>query len=257
VRAGEDVHLDAVRRHKDGRLVDVALSMSPMRDDVGNIVGISSIITDISERKARERHIEFLMREVSHRSKNQLAVVQAIAGQTARHSEDVKDFQTRFAERLGAMARTQDLLVARQWQGGLISDLVGAQLAPYAADEGSSRMEMEGPEVELTPDALHNITLALHELATNAAKYGALSTPDGKVVVSWGLTGTGEARRFHIEWRELNGPPVAPPHSKGFGHVVIEDMVASSLHGEVKLDFAPDGLRWTLDIPTAYVRNAK
>ena len=208
---------------------------------------------DISERKAREKHIEFLMRELSHRSKNLLAVVQAIAGQTARYSDSMNEFQTRFSQRLHAMARAQDLLVARNWEGAQLVDLVRSQMAPFTEDV-SERIEMSGPELDLRPDAVHSITLALHELATNAAKYGALSVPDGRVAVSWQLANAdADGPRFRMSWRERSGPPVSAPDRKGFGHVVIADMVGNALRGNVDLRFEPDGLRWTLDAPAASV----
>ena len=253
-RAGAVVHEDAVLRHKDGRPIEVSVSVAPMYDDNHNLVGISAIISDIGERRARERHIEFLMREVSHRSKNLLAVVQAIAGQTARHSPSVEEFQERFSQRVAAMARSQDLLVSSNWAGATIADLVRLQLAPFT-EEMSSRIEVSGPRLELKPDAMHSITLALHELATNAAKYGALSVPDGRVAVDWALSGaqTSEEERFRMSWRECGGPPVAPPTKKGFGHVVISEMVASSLHGHVTLDYAREGLLWAIDAPRSSV----
>jgi PAS domain S-box-containing protein len=176
VRAGQTVHADVGRRRKDGRLIEVAINVAPMYDDAGRLVGISSMNRDISERKARERHIEFLMRELAHRSKNLLAVVQAIAGQTARNSPSVEEFQQRFSQRIFAMALSHDLLLARNWKGAAMADLVRAQLAPFA-DEVSSRILASGPELEVKPEAVQSITLALHELATNAAKYGALSVP--------------------------------------------------------------------------------
>jgi len=253
VRAGRAVHRDVQRKHKDGHMVDVSISVAPMYDDAGRLVGISSIVADIGERKARETHIEFLMRELSHRSKNLLAVVQAIAGQTARYSASTDEFQARFSQRLHAMARAQDLLVARNWEGALLSDLVRSQLAPFTEDV-AARIEMSGPEQELRPDAVHSLTLALHELATNAAKYGALSVPEGKVAIDWRIDGGGpDDSRFHMSWQEHGGPAVSQPDRKGFGHVVISDMVATALRGRVDLEFQPVGLRWTLDAPAANV----
>lgn len=254
VRGGKTVYADVVRRHRDGRLLDVSISVAPMYDEAGVLVGISAIVRDIGERKARERHIEFLMRELAHRSKNLLAVVQAIAGQTARHSETLAQFQTRFLQRVHALARSQDLLVAREWRGVDLAELVRVQLAPFA-DETSSRVEVGGPPIQLRPDLVHAITLAVHELATNAAKYGALSVPEGHVAIAWETDdGSGSREpRFRISWRESNGPPVTPPSRRGFGHVVITDMVASSLRGAVTLDYAREGLRWTLDMPGASV----
>ena len=251
VRSGSTVHADVVRRYKDGRLIDVSANIAPMHDDAGRLVGISSINRDIGERKARERHIEFLMRELAHRSKNMLAVVQAIAGQTARSSPNMEEFQTRFAHRIAAMARSQDLLVERNWKSAAMSELVRAQLAPFA-DEASSRIAIVGPDLDLKPDAVHSLTLALHELATNAAKYGALSVPEGRVAIAWDLGGGSATvgRRFGMSWRESNGPPVTPPARKGFGHVVISQMVAISLRGQVTLDYAQDGLSWAIDVPS-------
>jgi PAS domain S-box-containing protein len=253
VRQGEVVHADIVRRHKDGHLIDASINVAPMYDEAGRLVGISSVNRDIAERKARERHIDFLMRELAHRSKNLLAVVQAIASQTVRHSGDLEEFQERFSERIAAMSRTQDLLVARDWQGTSLAELVDAQLAPFAEAE-SPRIESSGPELEIKASVVQSITLALHELATNAAKYGALSVHDGRVAIAWKLADGKEGeRRLNISWRESGGPPVAPPARKGFGHIVISEMVASALRGEVKLDYAPTGLSWTIDMPAAAV----
>jgi PAS domain S-box-containing protein len=253
VRAGETVHADVLRRHKDGRLIDVSINVAPMYDEAGHLVGISSMSRDISERKARERHIEFLLRELSHRSKNLLAVVQAVAGQTARHSPSVEAFQASFADRVQAMSRAQDLLTARNWGGAMIADLVEAQLAPFIETAGA-RIAMAGPDLQLKPDVVHGVSLALYELATNAAKYGALSVPDGQVAIDWELDApaAGE-RRFRMSWRESGGPAVREPDRKGFGHIVINQMVATALRGEVGLDFAPDGVTWTLDAPAAAV----
>ena len=252
-RAGAVVHGDTVLRAKDGHSIDVSLSVAPMYDEDRRLVGISAIVSDVRERRARERHIEFLMREVSHRSKNLLAVVQAIAGQTARHSPDLDAFQQRFSERISAMARSQDLLVGNNWTGASVTDLVRTQLAPFA-EAASSRIEVAGPRLELNPNAVHSLTLALHELATNAAKYGALSVAEGRLAITWEVSGPETADgRFRMSWREHNGPRVAPPSRKGFGHVVISEMMAASLHGEVKLDYACDGLSWSIDAPRSSV----
>jgi PAS domain S-box-containing protein len=253
VRAGETVHADVLRRHKDGHLIDVSINVAPMYDEAGHLVGISSMNRDISDRKERERHIEFLMRELSHRSKNLLAVVQAVAGQTARHSQSVEAFQASFADRVQAMSRAQDLLTARNWGGVTIAELAQTQLAPFIERAGS-RIAMAGPDLQLNPDIVHGISLALYELATNAAKYGALSVPDGRVTIAWELDApSANDRRFRMSWRETGGPAVREPERKGFGHIVINQMVAASLRGEVALDFAPDGVAWRLDAPAATV----
>jgi PAS domain S-box-containing protein len=254
IRAGEAVSGDVVRRHKDGSLIDVFISVAPMVDEFGRVAGVSAIISDIAERKGRERHIEFLMRELSHRSKNLLAVVQAIAGQTAHHTPDFDRFQARFAERLHAMARSQDLLVDSDWRGARVSEVLRTQLAPFA-DEWVTRVAMAGPDVQLKPDAVQSLALAVHELATNAAKYGALSTPNGRIAIDWQWSGAGNGaeRRLRMTWRECDGPPVQRPERHGFGHVVIEQMVASSLHAEVKLEYRSEGLFWSLDAPADHI----
>ncbi|HWB47022.1 MAG TPA: HWE histidine kinase domain-containing protein [Hyphomicrobiaceae bacterium] len=254
IRAGETVSGDVVRRHKDGSLIDVFISVAPMVEESGRVTGISAIISDVAERKGRERQIEFLMRELSHRSKNMLAVVQAVAGQTARHTPDFEAFQARFAERLHAMARSQDLLVESDWRGAHLSQVLRTQLAPFA-DEWETRVAMSGPNVQLKPDCVQSLALAVHELATNAAKYGALSAPAGRIVIDWELSGGGNGaeRRLRVTWRERNGPRVEPPDRHGFGQVVIEQMVASSLHAEVKLEYRSDGLFWSLDAPAEYI----
>jgi two-component sensor histidine kinase len=152
------------------------------------------------------------------------------------------------------MARSQDLLLARNWKGAAMGELVQAQLAPFT-DKSSSRIAVAGPDLELKPDAVHGLTLALNELATNAAKYGALSVPEGRVAIAWEVGGGSATAgpRFRMSWRESNGPPVTQPTRKGFGHVVISQMVASSLRGQVTLDYAQDGLSWAIDAPSASV----
>jgi PAS domain S-box-containing protein len=245
VSSGTAVHRDVQRRHKDGHLIDVSISVAPMYDDAGRVVGISSIVSDIGERKAREKQIQFLMRAVI--AQNLLAVVQAIAGQTA-------------LRRRPGRVRTRSRSACTPWRepgtGGWLgrgSRLVRSQLAPFT-EEVSTRIEMSGPELDLRPDAVHNLTLALHELATNAAKYGALSVPDGRVAVDWEVAdGEPDDLRFRMSWREHSGPPVRPPDRKGFGHVVIADMVGSALRGHVQLLFESSGVRWKLDVPAASV----
>jgi PAS domain S-box-containing protein len=257
VRSGETVQQDAVRRRKDGKLIHVAVTITPMYSDNGMLIGFSSIVRDISERKEREKQIELLIRELSHRSKNLLAVIQAVAAQIALHSNNFEEFRARFAQRLQAISQSQDLLVGHQWQRAAVIDIVGSQLSPFV-DIKSSHVEMQGPDLRLTAKAVYSISLALHELATNAVKYGALSVPDGKVTVHWRDGGRENgSRRFSMTWRESDGPPVSPPSRTGFGHVVIQHLVAESLNGEVAIDFAASGFSWRLDIPGAYIANTE
>jgi PAS domain S-box-containing protein len=257
VRRGETVQQDAVHRRKDGKLIDVAVNVTPMYSDSGMLIGYSSIVRDISERKTREKQIEFLIRELSHRSKNLLAVIQAVAAQIALHSNNFDEFRARFAQRLQAISQSQDLLVGHHWQRAAVTDIVGSQLSSFV-DIKSSRVEMQGPDLKLTAKAVYSISLALHELATNAVKYGALSVPDGKVTIHWKDRGReNESRRFSMTWRECGGPLVSAPSQTGFGHVVIQHLVAESLNGEVAIDFAARGFSWRLDIPGAYLANGE
>ena len=203
------------------------------------------------ELKRRREHSEFLMRELAHRAKNQLAVVKGMALQTARQSNNVEQFVSQFSQRIQALAGSQDLLVQQNWQGAWLSDLVRAHLELFAA---GNRATIEGPQVFLDANAVQNIGFALHELGTNASKHGALSTPQGRVSVTW--RGPTKDGRLHLEWVERQGPPVQPPDRRGFGYLVITDLVAQALQGSSKLEFELDGVRWSLDIPASHVLNA-
>jgi len=220
------------------------------RSTDGKARHLVNIVTDVTDRKKAEDHIQLLMREISHRSKNLLAVIQAIAAQTARSAGTIEEFEMRFATRLQGLAASHDLLVNEGWRGAPLAELVRQQLAPFA-EAGSTRLVLSGPEVLVTAEAAQAIGLALHELATNAIKYGALSAPAGKVTVSWEFEAGGDnSGRLRLSWVEADGPPVTKPSRKGFGHIVIERMVAESLDGEIAMEFAPRGLRWSLSIPT-------
>jgi two-component sensor histidine kinase len=196
------------------------------------------------ERDDRESHVRLIMRELSHRSKNLLAIVLAIARQTARHTTSFGDFEARFGSRIQALADAHDLLVEQQWGGGSLDDLVTAQLSAFDIDKVCRR----GEPIMLRTEAVQNVALALHELATNASKYGALSVPQGRVKIEWAMQ-NGEAgeRSLRLTWREVGGPPVAPPPQKGFGCFVLERATLNAL-GEGGLEFNADGLQWTCNI---------
>src|SRR5258708_184643 len=208
------------------------------------VVSFVGTVQDITERKEREEKEHLLMREINHRAKNMLSVVDAIAHQTATRNPE--DFIERFSERIQALSANQDLLVRNEWNGVEIADLVRAQLAHFA-DLIGSRIAMHGPKLRLNPASAQAIGLALHELATNAGKYGALSTDTGRVEVSWGTDGD----TLTISWTERDGPPVSAPKRRGFGTVVMEAMAARSVNGKVDLDYAPSGLTWRLACPAA------
>ena len=203
-----------------------------------------SMAYDATERKAQEDQIFFLMREVNHRAKNMLSLVQAIARQTA--AREPEDFVGRFNERIRALAANQDLLVRNEWQGVDVGDLVTAQLAHFA-DLVGSRIAMDGPRLRLNAAAAQAIGMAMHELATNAGKYGALSVDAGRVDVRWRVEGD----TFMMSWAERNGPSVSPPKRRGFGSTVVDLMVRQTVNGEVQLDYIASGVVWNLTCPAA------
>ena len=215
----------------------------------GKAQHLVSIVTDVTDRKAAEDHIQFLMHEISHRSKNLLMVIQSIARRTARTAGSMEEFERRFERRLQGLAASHDVLVRENWQGAPLADLVRQQMLPFAGIQ-SSRIALAGPDVVLTAEAAQALGLALHELATNAIKYGALSAPSGKVRVSWSFVGeTSAPRALLLNWIEQGGPQVTPPERKGFGHVVIGEMVERSLAAKVAMDFAAEGLNWSVSLP--------
>jgi PAS domain S-box-containing protein len=210
---------------------------------------VYGVSMDITERKEHEAHVRFLMSEISHRSKNLLAVVQAIAAQTARASSSSADFAADFSARLKSLASSVDLLVQQEWRGVSMKELVHSQLGHYAGT--SARVAIKGPNVLLTPLSAQYLGMALHELSTNAVKYGALSGSEGHITIAWRLRKMRDKQRFQMTWVERGGPPASPPQHQGFGHLVIERMVAEALQGKVKLEFATPGLSWSLDADAA------
>jgi len=210
------------------------------------IVGTVQDITEAKEREAertrQQEKEELLMREVNHRAKNMLSVVDVIARQTA--AGDPEYFIESFSERIQALAANQDLLDRNAWQGAEVDELVRVQLLHFS-DLIGSRIVFEGPRLALNPGTVQAIGLAVHELGTNAAKYGALSTDAGHVDVCWRVDGD----VFQMTWTESAGPPVSAPTSCGFGTIVMQKMVEKTVGGDVHLDFAPSGLTWRLRCP--------
>ena len=211
--------------------------------------GLSVYFRDISDRKLAEERQRLLVNELNHRVKNALATVQAIAAQTLRRDEVPAEARARFTERLMALARANDVLVASDWQGASLAAIAAQVASPYADLGEAERFRIEGPPMQLSANAATAMALALHELATNAAKYGALSWPEGRVELVWDLDGAGEARRFRLSWREAGGPQVSPPSRIGFGTRLIERGLAGELKATVAMDYAPTGLVCTLSAP--------
>jgi PAS domain S-box-containing protein len=250
LKRGERIdHYETTRVTKDGRQIDISLTVSPVHDKAGKVVGASKMARDVTERKRAEEHVRFLMRELSHRTKNMMAVVQAIAWQTVRKSLDLEDFEERFTQRLEALARSHDLLVKRDWQGVALEDLVRAQLEPFV-DSATERLAMHGPPLLLRPQAAQDLGMALHELATNASKYGALSVPTGTIEIGWTVDGgTAEDERLLMTWRESGGPMVSPPVRAGFGSTVITRTLRNTFKGKAEPEYRAGGLSWELAAP--------
>jgi PAS domain S-box-containing protein len=206
------------------------------------IVSVVGTVADITEHKEREEREHLLMCEVSHRVRNMLSVVNAIAHQTAANSS--KDFLDRFSERIEALSANQSLLILNDWRGVGLRDLVHAQLAHFECLVGS-RIIVHGPELVLKPASAQAIGLALHELATNAGKYGALSTDAGRIDVCW----KADSDTFTMSWTERGGPHVSAPGRRGFGTTVLESMTERSVGGVVNLDYSPSGMTWHLSCP--------
>jgi PAS domain S-box-containing protein len=230
------------------------LHLEPMRDVSGNITGISGAAVDITERKQGEAHLRLLLRELTHRSKNLLAVIQAMARQTAKHGGTVQSFVERFGERVQALARAHDLLVAESWRSVSLRDLVHSQLAHYL-DREPDLIAIDGPEIKLRPEAAQSLGLALHELATNAAKHGAMSKSGGRVEISWQDSAKAGMPRdgFELVWREHGGPKVASPKRRGFGSMAIEQNLSRAIDADVRLDFAAGGVTCRIQVPRSQI----
>jgi two-component sensor histidine kinase len=190
------------------------------------------------------------MKELAHRAKNQLSVVQALARLISRRSTSINSFQARFLPRLEGLSRSIDVLTQRDWRGAGLKDLIAAHLDIFSTD-AAARYKLSGPDILVKPAAVERLGLALHELATNASKYGALSLPGGVVRVDWRIDRAEDRNEFTMIWREEGGPPVTAPSQTGFGHVLIEDMIRSTLDADVTVDFRPDGLVWQMTCEVA------
>jgi PAS domain S-box-containing protein len=230
-------------RHQD---VEVVANLY----DENGVPVIQCNIRDITARKHAEEHVQLLIAEVNHRAKNLLAVVQAVADQTAKYG-DPAGFVARLSDRIDALAAGQDLLVKNLWQGVEVGELVVAQLSHFK-DLIGTRILIDGPSALLTTGATQGIGMALHELSTNAAKYGALAAPEGRVNIAWDVS-TADPPEFTMSWTEFDGPATVAPTRTGFGQIVIGRMAEAAVDGNVEVTFAPAGLSWKLRAPAENV----
>ena len=234
IRRGERIdHFETIRQRKDGSLIVVSLTVSPVKNAQGKIVGASKIARDITEQKRSQERIATLAREAEHRSKNVLASVQAAVNLSNAHTSE--DLKRAIEGRIQALANVHSLFVESRWVGADLSTIAAQELGPYSVQ---GRVGIEGPAVFLEPNTAQAFAVSLHELATNAAKYGSLSQNNGQVGLKWVH---GADRELVLRWIETGGPPVEPPTRKGFGSRVIVGMI-EQLKGTVRFDWHPSGL---------------
>jgi two-component sensor histidine kinase len=240
-------HFETIRKRKDGSLVNVSLSISPIADETGKFVGASKIARDITDQKRTEERQKVLMAELDHRVKNALARVDVVAMSTRQSSNSVDEFVRSLRGRIQSMAVAHKLLSQSGWLGVGLTSLVHAQLAPYATD---GNITISGTDLTLTAEETQAVAMVLHELVTNAAKYGALLVREGQVSVGWDRKLNGDATTILVlEWRELRGPPIAAGLQSGYGTGLIRDLIPHELGGKVDLVFDPGGVICRIEIP--------
>jgi PAS domain S-box-containing protein len=238
------IEISAIR--KSGEEFPVELSISPLVDDA--VFLFVGCVRDITERKQAEEHQKLLLEELNHRAKNILSTVSGIASRTAKTSASVDEFSEKFSARLQSLGRAHTILTAASWQTTSLADLAKEILSPHRHYEGV-QFEMDGPPLQLTPKEALAITMILHELATNAIKYGALSTSQGKISVGWTETNAGSGPTVHLHWHESGLTGVSPPRRAGFGSKLIEASTRHELGGDVAVDYRPDGVHYDFRFP--------
>ena len=237
-------------RRKDGSLFWAALFISPVRDASGSVVQYFASFVDLSKQKQEQAQSTIMIDELNHRVKNTLATVQSIVWQALRNASDPDAIREAIESRLAALSRSHDLLTRESWESAGLRDLVNQALEPFGAAYGrSEHFVITGKNIRLPPKATLALGIAFHELATNAVKYGAFSNEAGSILIDWAIETTPDGNRLIIRWQEKGGPPVAPPTRKGFGSRVIERGLAHELEGKAQLDYRPEGVVCTIDIP--------
>lgn len=246
--AGTSFQGEAINYRKDGSTYAVEWLITPVRDAAGEVTHWVSAQRDVTARHQAEAHQRLLVRELHHRVRNTLTTVQAIMSATVRSSPTMSEFQHAFAGRMTSLANTHALLTEDRIQAVLFDDLLRAELQPH--ENGlPARIKLQGPTVELPSELAVPIGMAVHELTTNAAKYGALAEYDGRVEVTWWVLTEPDGQRLRWEWNEHDGPPVALPTREGFGSRLLQRVLTDQIQAVVAIAFEPDGLRVTVDVP--------
>lgn len=241
LKTGQSIRFERVLVTQ-GRVLDLYASRLDDSD-----TRLAVIFQDITERRRADEHRKALMGELNHRVKNTLAVIQSIASQTLGQAETMEEARAAFSARLVNLAKAHDVLTRESWVSANLAEIVADTVKPHAG--GEDRFRIKGQDVQLSSGPALAIAMALHELGTNAAKYGALSTPQGYVDIVWEMKGTDDHRRLILHWQESGGPQVVPPKRKGFGSRLIERVLAAELRGEVRIEYEPSGVACTIDAP--------
>lgn len=239
--------MEAVAERPDGTRVPFIAYPTPIHDESGRLIGAVNMLVDITDRKRAEEQQSLLVRELHHRVKNMLATVQAIMGSTARSVDNIEDFKTALFGRIQSLAKTH-LLLADDERAVTLADILRNELDAF--DDGSQgRITLSGPEVHLPTQLAVSLAMTIHELTTNAAKYGALSVYGGKVTVSWVLTIDAKRRTLNFEWVESGGPPVAEPQRQGFGSRLLDFVLPAQIQAKTRIEYAPQGVRINCAVP--------
>ena len=238
---------EVIIERPDGSRVTAVVNIRPLMNERGEVTGAINCAYDITERKHVEEHQQFLMGELAHRGGNLLAVIQSIVARTLIGANPLVEERNTLTRRLQALARSQSALMSKSFQGALVAEIIRLEFEGF-----SDGVEAHGPDVLLNSRAAQTFALLLHELATNAVKYGALSQPDkGQIDICWSIEGESEEARFIFEWKERNGPLVMPPTRKGFGSVLLERLASQDFGAQPTITFAPQGLSYSIDASLA------
>ena len=245
-----DIVSEILYRRKDGTEFWVALFISPVRDETGHVVQYFASLVDLTKHKEEEAQAKILIEELNHRVKNTLSMVQSIVRQALRFHTDPGEIRDAIESRLLALSRSHDLLTRENWRSAGLRDVINDALEPFDVAGGrADRIVIVGDDIRLPPQTALVLGIGFNELATNAVKYGALSNQAGSVLVEWKIEPSPENSRLILHWREKDGPPVTRPSRIGFGSRIIERGLAQGLEGRVDIDYRPNGVVCTINIP--------
>lgn len=250
IEGRSDARSEILYRRKDRSEFWAALFISPVRDEAGQVVQYFASLVDLTAHKEEEAQSRMLINELNHRVKNTLSTVQSIVRQALRTGSDPEVIRESIGSRLLTLSRAHDLLTRENWESAGLRDILNDALEPFrASDDWAERVVIKGENIRFPPKAVLALGLAFNELATNAVKYGAFSNEAGSVLIEWKSESTPQGSRLILRWQEKGGPPVKAPSRKGFGSRMLEHGLAQELQGTVQLDYPPDGVICTMNIP--------